>query len=56
MKMAIVKKVKGKWVVTAIGLDEQEVADLRYQLEMSERNEFFNVAVPYRVVFHQNED
>jgi len=56
MKLAIVKKVKGIWQITRMGLSDQEVEDLRYQLEMSDRNPYFNVSVPYKVTFHLNED
>jgi hypothetical protein len=56
MKMAIVKKVKGTWMVTEIGLSDEEGKDLRDQLKRSDEEPDYVVEVPFRVTYHQNED
>ena len=56
MKMAIVKKVKDYWSITQIGLNDEEVQLLRSELEKSDLDINYHIYVPFRVVFHQNED
>jgi hypothetical protein len=53
--MAIVKKVKGQWQITRVGLSDEEVEGLRRQLELSDLHGNWLVRVPFRVVYHQEE-
>jgi hypothetical protein len=54
--MAIVKKVKGEWKITRIGLSDWEVEDLQSKLKMSDENSDYVPITGYTIRYQPNED
>lgn len=50
-KMAIVKKDGDQWMITSIMLSDEEVNDLRNQLDATSLDPNKTVSVDFRVVF-----
>ena len=51
MKKAIVQNIEGHWHITSIGLDDAEIAELRYQLEASDQDPNYVISIHFEIVY-----